>query len=220
MRVAETGIARRHRMAIGTISSDAEMQVKWANGSRLGSVEESFISRLKPGDDFGFAGRVLRLIQVKDMTAYVRASKAKRTQVPRWQGGRLPLSVELADAVLMCWAMRTPGARIPSFAPSHRCSTSRRSGQRCLRRRRSSSRRCGVGRVSSVRLPLLRAPRERRNCNARRGSLGARERRRRSRSTRTTTASNCCHPRKSRSTRHCSKQRCRLTILPKICSQA
>ncbi len=100
MRVAETGIARRHRMAIGTISSDAEMQVKWANGSRLGTVEESFISRLKPGDDFGFAGRVLRLIQVKDMTAYVRASKAKRTQVPRWQGGRLPLSVELADAVL------------------------------------------------------------------------------------------------------------------------
>jgi ATP-dependent Lhr-like helicase len=100
MRVAETGIARRHRMAIGTISSDAEMQVKWASGARLGTVEESFISRLKPGDHFGFAGRVLRLIQVKDMTAYVRASKAKRTQVPRWQGGRLPLSVELADAVL------------------------------------------------------------------------------------------------------------------------
>jgi ATP-dependent helicase Lhr and Lhr-like helicase len=100
MRVADATIARRHRMAIGTISSDAEMVVKWANGARLGTVEESFISRLKPGDDFGFAGRVLRLIQVKDMTAYVRASKARRTQVPRWQGGRLPLSVELADAVL------------------------------------------------------------------------------------------------------------------------
>jgi ATP-dependent Lhr-like helicase len=100
MRTADAGITRRHRMAIGTISSDTEMVVKWANGSRLGTVEESFISRLKPGDDFGFAGRVLRLIQVKDMTAYVRASKARRTQVPRWQGGRLPLSVELADAVL------------------------------------------------------------------------------------------------------------------------
>ena len=100
MRVAEPIIARRHRMAIGTISSDTEMVVKWASGARLGTVEESFISRLKPGDNFGFAGRVLRLVQVKDMTAYVRASKARRTQVPRWQGGRLPLSVELADAVL------------------------------------------------------------------------------------------------------------------------
>lgn len=100
MRVTDRTIARRHRMAIGTISSDSEMTVKWMNGTRLGTVEEAFIGRLKPGDDFGFAGRVLRLVQVKDMTAYVRASKARRTLVPRWQGGRLPLSVELADAVL------------------------------------------------------------------------------------------------------------------------
>ncbi|MEP7247184.1 MAG: ligase-associated DNA damage response DEXH box helicase [Gammaproteobacteria bacterium] len=100
MRVADTTLARRHRMSIGTISSDTEMTVKWMKGSRLGTVEESFIGRLKPGDDFGFAGRVLKLVLVKDMTAYVRASTARRTQVPRWQGGRLPLSVELADAVL------------------------------------------------------------------------------------------------------------------------
>jgi len=100
MRTADQGIARRHRMAIGTISSDTEMAVKWLNGAKLGNVEESFIGRLKPGDDFGFAGRVLRLVQVKDMTAYVRTSTARRTRVPRWQGGRLPLSVELADSVL------------------------------------------------------------------------------------------------------------------------
>ena len=100
MRTADLGIARRHRMAIGTISSDTQMVVKWMNGSKLGTVEESFIGRLKPGDDFGFAGRVLRLVQVKDMTAYVRTSTARRTRVPRWQGGRLPLSVELADSVL------------------------------------------------------------------------------------------------------------------------
>jgi ATP-dependent Lhr-like helicase len=100
MRTADQGIARRHRMAIGTISSDTEMIVKWTSGARLGTVEESFIGRLKPGNDFGFAGRVLRLVQVKDMTAYVRTSTARRTRVPRWQGGRLPLSVELADSVL------------------------------------------------------------------------------------------------------------------------
>jgi ATP-dependent Lhr-like helicase len=100
MRVADRTIARRHRMAIGTISSDSEMTVKFMNGTRIGTVEEAFIGRLKPGDEFGFAGRVLKLVQVKDMAAYVRLSKARRTQVPRWQGGRLPLSVELADAVL------------------------------------------------------------------------------------------------------------------------
>jgi ATP-dependent Lhr-like helicase len=100
MRVADQTLARRHRMAIGTISSDTEMLVKFLNGTRIGTVEESFVGRLKPGDDFGFAGRVLKLVQVKDMTAYVRASTARKTQVPRWQGGRLPLSVELADAVL------------------------------------------------------------------------------------------------------------------------
>ena len=52
-----------------------------------------------------FAGRQLRLISVKDMTAYVRLSPSrKRGAVPRWQGGRLPLSVELADAVLELFA--------------------------------------------------------------------------------------------------------------------
>jgi ATP-dependent Lhr-like helicase len=100
MRTADPGIARRHRMAIGTISSDTEMLVKFASGGTLGTVEEQFIGRLKPGDLFGFAGRVLRLVQVKDMTAYVRLAKARPKQIPRWQGGRLPLSVELADAVL------------------------------------------------------------------------------------------------------------------------
>ncbi len=106
MAIADGGTARRHRTAIGTITSDSEMTVKWLNGTRLGSVEEAFIGRLKPGDEFGFAGRVLRLVQVKDMTAYVRLSVARPTRVPRWQGGRLPLSVELADAVLALLADR------------------------------------------------------------------------------------------------------------------
>ena len=121
-------------MAIGTISSDTEMLVKWMNGTRLGTVEESFIGRLKPGDDFGFAGRVLRLVQVKDMTAYVRASTARRTQVPRWQGGRLPLSVELADAVLELLGRPVEWPQHPRCARPRRCSRCRRAGPRCLRR--------------------------------------------------------------------------------------
>jgi len=48
--VERKDIARRHVMSIGTIMSDASMNVAWATGGRIGSIEESFIARLKPGD--------------------------------------------------------------------------------------------------------------------------------------------------------------------------
>ncbi|MBX3645642.1 MAG: ligase-associated DNA damage response DEXH box helicase [Rubrivivax sp.] len=99
-RVPDRGIALRHRLQVGTIVSDASMQVKWLGGGTLGSVEESFIARLKPGDCFVFAGRVLEYVRTQDMAAYVRKASAKRGIVPAWSGGRMPLSSELADATL------------------------------------------------------------------------------------------------------------------------
>ncbi|MFO1467527.1 MAG: ligase-associated DNA damage response DEXH box helicase [Steroidobacteraceae bacterium] len=93
-------LARTHRLGIGTISSDESMQVRWFNGRVLGTIEESFISRLREGDVFLFAGRRLALARVKDMTAYVRPATRRTRNVPRWQGGRMPLSTELADATL------------------------------------------------------------------------------------------------------------------------
>lgn len=98
-RVEDQRIARQHRMSIGTISSDSAMQVKYMKGGRIGTIEESFIARLNPGDAFLFNGKVLSLVQVRDMTAYVRQAKGRTRIVPRWQGGRLPLSNELADSV-------------------------------------------------------------------------------------------------------------------------
>lgn len=98
-RVRDKQIARLHRMSIGTITSDAEVAVKWLNGSRLGTVEESLIARLKPGDAFVFAGRVLEFVRMRDMTAYVKLSTSRSGRIARWQGGRLPLSNELAQAV-------------------------------------------------------------------------------------------------------------------------
>ena len=92
-------IARRHRMSIGTISSDQEVSVRFLKGGRLGTIEERFVSRLKPGDQFTFAGRTLKLVVMKDMTAYVRKSKGPVTAIPRWAGGRMPLSSELSSAV-------------------------------------------------------------------------------------------------------------------------
>ena len=98
-RVTDARIARMHRMQIGTITSDSEISLKWMSGSRLGSVEEALIARLKPGDAFMFAGRVLQLVRVRDMTAYVKLATAKSGRVARWQGGRMPLSSELSDSV-------------------------------------------------------------------------------------------------------------------------
>ncbi|MCM8913308.1 ligase-associated DNA damage response DEXH box helicase [Pseudomonas inefficax] len=103
-RVASERLARRHRMSIGTIVSDASLQLKYwskgGGGKALGSVEEAFIARLRPGDTLVFAGRVLELVRVENMTAYVRRSTARKAAVARWNGGRMPLSSELADALI------------------------------------------------------------------------------------------------------------------------
>ena len=95
-RVPDQRIGRRHRMSIGTITSDGALSVRFVKGSRLGSIEESFLSRLKTGDRFLFSGRVLELVRIRDMVAYVRLSKGKHDALPRWQGGRLPLSSQLS----------------------------------------------------------------------------------------------------------------------------
>ncbi len=110
LRPANRRVVQRHRMAIGTISSDASMRVKFQSGGYLGTVEESFISRLRPGDAFLFAGRVLELVRVRDMTAQVKSANAKRVAVPRWVGGRLPLSTELTAAVLAQFASFRDGS--------------------------------------------------------------------------------------------------------------
>ncbi len=97
--VPDRTVARRHRLSIGTITSDAALTVQYVNGGRLGTVEESFIARLRPGERFIFAGRTLELTEVRDLTAWVRRAKGRSSAVPRWMGGRMPLSTELAAAV-------------------------------------------------------------------------------------------------------------------------
>ncbi|MDB5797857.1 MAG: box helicase [Paucimonas sp.] len=109
LRVADSAVARRHRLGIGTIVSDASIQVKFVTGASIGSVEESFIARLKPGDRFLFGGRTLELVRVHEMNAYVKRATGARGAVPRWQGGRMPLSSELAHAVLERLAQAVAG---------------------------------------------------------------------------------------------------------------
>ncbi|RYD94417.1 MAG: ligase-associated DNA damage response DEXH box helicase, partial [Sphingobacteriales bacterium] len=89
-------VAMRHRLSIGTITSELSIRVKWLSGGSLGTIEEGFVSKLKPGNTFWFAGRSLEFVRVKEMTAYVKKSNAKKGLIPSWAGGRMPLSSQLS----------------------------------------------------------------------------------------------------------------------------
>ena len=92
-------VAMRHRMHIGTIVSDAMLKVKFMTGGYIGMIEEGFISRLEPSDTFTLAGRQLELVMIKDMTVIVKKSNVKKSIVPSWMGGRLPLSASLGKVL-------------------------------------------------------------------------------------------------------------------------
>jgi len=104
-KIASDRLALVHRQSIGTILSDSSMTVRlgtgvgMGGGKVLGTIEEGFISRLTVGDTFSFAGRLVQLVKVREMTAWVQPAKRKSGRVPSWQGGRMPLSSLLATAI-------------------------------------------------------------------------------------------------------------------------
>ena len=116
-RVHDRRIALRHRLSIGTITSDGALQVKLMRGGRLGSVEESFLARLRPRDRFQFAGRTLELVRLQDMTAYVRVAGKPDGIVPRWQGGRMPMSTALGARVAQVLSGPRDGPELRALAP-------------------------------------------------------------------------------------------------------
>lgn len=99
-RVRDAGVALRHKTSVGTLTSQALMQVQFLRGAKLGWVEEGFVARLQPGDGFVFAGRLLEYVRTHEMTVYVRKAAQAPRVVPRWSGGQMSLSGELAQAVL------------------------------------------------------------------------------------------------------------------------
>jgi ATP-dependent helicase Lhr and Lhr-like helicase len=109
-RVPDRGIARRHKLQIGTIVSDSVMQVAYLSGGRIGVVEEGFVARLRAGDCFVFAGRTLEYIRTQDMTAYVKRADKPKGVITSWAGAKMPLSNELADSVLEVLAGAAKGA--------------------------------------------------------------------------------------------------------------
>lgn len=98
-RVQDRTIAMRHRMSIGTITSDTAIRVKFMGGGTLGTVEESFASQLGAGDVFWFAGRNLEFISLRNMEMLVRKADSTKGRVPSWLGGRMSFSSEMSGVL-------------------------------------------------------------------------------------------------------------------------
>lgn len=96
-KINNRGVAMRHRLQIGTIVSDAMLSVKYIKGGYIGTMEEWFISKLKPGDVFTFAGRNLELVRIKNMQVLVKKSSKKTAKVPSWMGGRMTFSAQMSE---------------------------------------------------------------------------------------------------------------------------
>ena len=82
LKVLNKGIAMRHRLSMGTIVSDANLKVRYQKGGCLGTVEEWFVAKLKPGDIFTFSGRNLEPLRMHNMEVIVRKSKSKKVVFP------------------------------------------------------------------------------------------------------------------------------------------
>ena len=95
-RVTHPKLARMHRMGIGTITGNQTVRIVYTNRRTIGTVEENFVSRLKPGDVFFFAGRQLEFFQMKDMVVYVKNTRRQSTVTPTWGGGQLAISDTLS----------------------------------------------------------------------------------------------------------------------------
>lgn len=92
-------IGQIHKLNIGTITADTTVSLRYISGRRLGSIEEGFVSRLREGEKFFFAGKVVEFVRMEDADALVRASRGRTSLTPIWSGTRLPISESLGQAV-------------------------------------------------------------------------------------------------------------------------
>lgn len=97
--MTDRNLVRRHRLSIGAIVDDPVLKVRYLKGGYIGTVEESFVSRMRRGDTFLFAGKWLVFVRLKDMTVYVRKAAKNKGVVSRWMGGRMQLSSQLARQI-------------------------------------------------------------------------------------------------------------------------
>ncbi|MET3792143.1 ATP-dependent Lhr-like helicase [Aquamicrobium terrae] len=107
-RITHPRIAQQYRLNVGTIVEMPELNVRYVRVSRglaghggrvLGKVEEYFAETLRPGDNFLFAGKILRFEGIRENECVVSAGSGANIIVPSYAGGKFPLSTYLADQV-------------------------------------------------------------------------------------------------------------------------
>src|SRR4029079_714348 len=108
LRLAHPMLAQQYRLNIGTIVEAEMLKVRLARvstrlgrrlvtgGRVLGELEEYFLSTLKIGDTFAFAGEVLRFEGLDEFGALASRTHAAEPQIPYYEGGNFPLSTSLA----------------------------------------------------------------------------------------------------------------------------
>jgi ATP-dependent Lhr-like helicase len=92
-------VIRRYRMNLGTIVQSPMVKVRLRRSHVLGEVEEWFVQSLVPGDTFIFAGQHLRFDGMREMVAEVSRAEGEEPKVPTYEGGKLPLTTNLARRV-------------------------------------------------------------------------------------------------------------------------
>ncbi|MFA5141666.1 MAG: ATP-dependent helicase [Candidatus Woesearchaeota archaeon] len=91
---------------VGTIPDSSGMIVK-VGTSVIGTIDESFLERLKPGDIFVLGGDTYQYKHSKGMVVQVVAAVGKKPTVPSWSSEMLPLSFDLAvDIERFRWLMQ------------------------------------------------------------------------------------------------------------------
>lgn len=112
-RLAHPRFAQAHRLNAGIIVDQPAVAVRFANGRKLGTVEEMFAATLSAGDRFFFSGMSLELVRQTEDELIVRAS-SKSAQIPSWGGTRMAMSTHLAGRVRRFLADPTQWHRFPA----------------------------------------------------------------------------------------------------------
>ena len=97
-RVSHPRFIQQHRLNAGIIVDQPALSVRFANGRKLGTVEEGFAAQLAPGDSFFFSGTALEVVKMDTTDLIVRAT-SKQARIPSWGGTRMAMSTRLADRV-------------------------------------------------------------------------------------------------------------------------
>ncbi len=111
-RVSHPRFIQQHRLNAGIIVDQPALAVRFANGRKLGTVEEGFAAQLTPGDSFFFSGMALEVVRMDTSDLIVRAT-SKQARIPSWGGTRMAMSTRLAERVRTFLAQPDQWHRFP-----------------------------------------------------------------------------------------------------------